>query len=527
MLESLPDLIVASAHRRADAVAVRYKSRQLDYAGLLSAVNAVSAELVELGLRKGDRVAVFSDKRPETVISMFGASLAGGVFVPVNSLLRPPQVSYILNNCDVKVLATTAARLTQLAAALADCPSLSTVLLLDDAPLGEECTLPTLRVSDVIERRGNDPFQRGHRVIASDMAAIMYTSGSTGLPKGVVLSHANMLIGADAVATYIENTPDDKILSALPLSFDAGLSQVTTGFCAGSTVVLHDYLLAKDVVRVMAREQITGLTAVPPLWIQLTEQQWTPEATQSLRYFANTGGKMPGEILDKLRGIFPAAKPFLMYGLTEAFRSTYLPPDQVDARPDSIGIAIPSAEIMVVAEDGGLCAPGEVGELVHRGPLVAQGYWNDPERTAVRFKPAPGRPAELPLEELAVYSGDWVKRDDEGYLYFVGRMDEMIKTSGYRVSPAEVEEIVFDTGLVAEVAALGIAHPQLGQAIVIVVRSPDGSNGDTDGLLEAIRPNVPNYMMPSKVIWQADMPKNANGKLDRKLLSEQNGDLFQ
>ena len=527
MLESLPDLIVTSAHRRADAVAVRYKSRHLDYAGLLAAVSAVSAELVELGLNKGDRVAVFSDKRPETVISMFGASLAGGVFVPVNSLLRPPQVSYILNNCNVKILASTAARLSQLAAALADCPDLNTILLLDDAPLTEDIGLPTVRISDVIERRGNDPFQRGHRVIASDMAAIMYTSGSTGLPKGVVLSHANMLIGAEAVATYIENTPDDRILSALPLSFDAGLSQVTTGFFAGSTVVLHDYLLAKDVVRVMAREQITGLTAVPPLWIQLTEQHWTPEATQSLRYFANTGGKMPGEILDKLRGIFPTAKPFLMYGLTEAFRSTYLPPDQVDARPDSIGIAIPSAEIMVVAEDGSLCAPGEVGELVHRGPLVAQGYWNDPERTAVRFKPAPGRPPELPTEELAVYSGDWVKRDDEGYLYFVGRMDEMIKTSGYRVSPAEVEEIVFDTGMVAEVAALGIAHPQLGQAIVIVVRSPDGSDGDTDSLLEAIRPNVPNYMMPSTVIWQADMPKNANGKLDRKLLSEQNGDLFQ
>ena len=302
------------------------------------------------------------------------------------------------------------------------------------------------------------------RGIDVDMAAILYTSGSTGKPKGVVLSHRNVLTGGASVSQYLENHPGDVILAALPLSFDAGFSQLTTGFTVGAHVVLVNYLLARDIVRLCAKHQVTGLTCVPPLWIQLADQEWPEEATRSLRYFANTGGRMPRATLDRLRAIFPAAKPYLMYGLTEAFRSTYLDPAEVDRRPDSIGKAIPNAEIMVVREDGTPCAPGEEGELVHRGALVALGYWNDAERTAERFRPAPGREAGLCTTELAVWSGDVVVADEDGFLYFVSRRDEMIKTSGYRVSPTEIEEVVYSTGLVRDAVALGVRRPEAGSA---------------------------------------------------------------
>jgi acyl-CoA synthetase (AMP-forming)/AMP-acid ligase II len=281
-----------------------------------------------------------------------------------------------------------------------------------------------------------------------------------------------------------------------------------------------NYLLARDVVRLCARHQVTGLTCVPPLWIQLVEQEWPEDATRSLRYFANTGGRMPRTTLGKLRAIFPGARPYLMYGLTEAFRSTYLDPAEVDRRPDSIGKAIPNAEILVVRPDGTPCEPGEEGELVHRGALVAMGYWNDPARTAERFKPAPGREGGITTTELAVWSGDLVKKDDEGFLYFVGRNDEMIKTSGYRVSPMEIEEVVYATGMVRDAVAMGVEDPRLGQRIVVIA-SPAGDALDTAQLLAKLRAELPLYMVPSDVIVRAELPRSPNNKFDRNLLRQQ------
>lgn len=525
MIETLPDLLLRAAQTDGSAPALRFKKEMRDYDELLSEVRRVAAGIQALGLKRNDRVAIFADKQIETVAAMFGTSMAGGVFVPVNSLLRAPQVAYILNDCSVHTLVTTSARLADLAPVLTECKTLQHVVVLEStAPVS--CDIPQECI-DWSTLMSAPEASRTQRVIASDMASIMYTSGSTGLPKGVVLSHANMVIGAGSVANYIENTSSDRILALLPLSFDAGLSQVTTGFHTGACVVLHNYFLPGDVVRIVEREGITGITAVPPLWMQLTEQKWPEGSADSVRYFANTGGKMPGETLRQLRGIFSKADPYLMYGLTESFRSTYLPPSEVDKRPDSIGKAIPNVEVLVVGKDGSICAPGEVGELVHRGPLVSLGYWNDPDRTAVRFRPAPSQPRELPWPELAVWSGDSVRADEEGYLYFVSRMDEMIKTSGYRVSPAEVEEIVYSTGLVAEVAALGIPHPRLSHAIVLVAKPKVAGEEPSEALLERMRPEVPNYMVPHAIFWKPTLPRNANGKLDRRLLAEEYGELFQ
>ena len=260
---------------------------------------------------------------------------------------------------------------------------------------------------------------------------------------------------------------------------------------------------------------------MPPLWIQLADQEWPEEATRSLRYFANTGGRMPRATLDRLRAIFPAAKPYLMYGLTEAFRSTYLDPAEVDRRPDSIGKAIPNAEIMVVREDGTPCAPGEEGELVHRGALVALGYWNDAERTAERFRPAPGREAGLCTTELAVWSGDVVKADEDGFLYFVGRNDEMIKTSGYRVSPTEIEEVVYSTGLVRDAVALGVDDPKLGQHIVLAVSPANGHELLPETLLAELKRQLPLYMVPKQVVVRPSLPRSPNDKFDRNLLRQE------
>jgi len=524
MLVALPDLILRQAERRPAAVAVTHRQAALSYAELADQIQAVAQGLLHLGLSRLERIAVYLPKRLETVSALFGSARAGGTFVPINPLLKPEQVGYILRDCNVRVLVTARDRAELLAPVLAECHDLHFLVLAD----GDPTELPPLHPITTLTWQAlldaaTHPLPR---VIDQDMAAILYTSGSTGKPKGVVLSHRNMLIGAQSVAQYLGNHDQDALLAVLPLSFDAGFSQLTTAFSAGARVVLMDYLLARDVITTVARERITGLTAVPPLWVQLAPLPWPDEAQASLRYIANTGGHMPRATLTALRQSLPRTQAFLMYGLTEAFRSTYLPPAELDRRPDSIGKAIPNAEIQVVREDGSPCAPGEPGELVHRGALVGLGYWNDPDKTATRYRPAPGQPAGLPLPEIAVWSGDTVRMDEEGFIYFIGRKDDMIKTSGYRVSPTEVEEVIYASGLVAEAAALGISHPVLGQAIVAVVK-PLGADFDPAPVLAYCKQYLPNFMVPLQVIpWEA-LPRNPNGKIDRKQLIDIFQDLFK
>ena len=516
MFTQFHDLVGHTAARTPDAPAVTDPTGTRSYGELWQEAGAVAARLRGLGLERGDRVVVYLDKRVEWVVGVLATSLAGGVFVPANPLLKPRQLAHVADNCAARVLVTTPDRLRVLRTELAACKAIETIVV-----VGGNAVAQPDDEYDVVEW---DALVRapGEHVVAPgvdlDVAAIFYTSGSTGLPKGVVLSHRNLVVGAESVASYLQNRADDRILAVLPLSFDAGFSQLTTAFAAGAHVVLVNYLLPRDVVRLCAQHRITGLTCVPPLWIQLAGQDWPPEATQHLRYFANTGGRMPRATLGRLRALFPSARPYLMYGLTEAFRSTFLDPAEIDRRPDSIGKAIPNAEILVVRPDGELCAVGEEGELVHRGPLVSLGYWNDPARTAERFRPPPGRPAELTTPELAVWSGDVVVRDEDGFLYFVGRRDEMIKTSGYRVSPTEIEEIVYETGLVSDAVALGLDDPVLGQRIELAVAPLEGESLDPAVLLARLRPEVPLYMLPKAVHVLDALPRSPNGKFDRVLL---------
>ena len=527
----LPELIARAAQVSPSAVALTSGGQSLSYSGLDDQVSGFASGLISLGLARSERVAIYLEKRFETVIASFGAPRAGGVFVPVNPLLKPEQVAFILQDCNVRALVTSPERLATLKQALAQCPDLRHVVVTDGAITGAAGQVnPEVDASQGWSQSGwrdflSSPPCAGHRVIDSDMVAILYTSGSTGRPKGVVLSHRNMVAGAKSVASYLENGPQDTLLAALPLSFDAGFSQLTTAFHTGARVVLLNYLMPRDVLKAMEREKVTGLTAVPPLYIQLAQLEWPASVNDNLRYFANTGGRMPGETLNLLRQRVPKAKPFLMYGLTEAFRSTYLPPDEVDRRPDSIGKAIPNAEILVLREDGSPCATDEPGELVHRGALVGMGYWNDAEKTAERYKvlasDAPGRQAGLQLPEFAVFSGDTVRKDAEGFLYFIGRRDEMIKTSGYRVSPVEVEEILYATRLVGECVAFGVDHPSLGHAIqVIVTAGVDAPENLPQALQAECKSRMPAYMVPAGFeIVAGPLLRNPNGKIDRKSLS--------
>lgn len=519
------DSLFLSARRHPGKPALRYKSQSLTYDQLVRQVEQASTGFLGLGLSPGDRVGIYLAKQFETVVAIFGASLAGGVFVPLNPALRPRQVGYILRDCNIRVLVTSPDRLAGLTEELRSCSDLRSIVLVgDNTNEPETAAFECLEWGSLI-RQGSASSMAPTRPIDSDMAALLYTSGSTGMPKGVVLSHGNLVIGAESVVQYLENTSDDRILAVPPLSFDYGLSQLTTGFRVGAEVILMNYLFPTDVVKLLASEKITGLPCVPPVWIRLAGLDWPPEAVRHLRYATSTGGRMPVPVIRALREKMPDADFFVMYGLTEAFRSTYLAPGELDKRPESIGKAIPNVEIMIVGDDGQLCGPGQPGELVHRGPLVSQGYWNDPERTAERFKPAPGRPGEIPIKEIAVWSGDTVQKDEDGYLYFIGRDDDMIKTSGYRVSPTEVEEVIYASGLVAEAVAVGAPHPTLGEGIVVFFVA-SGDDCDGDPLSDFCRVEMPTYMVPHRIEKRSKLPLNPNGKIDRKRLAAEVVDIF-
>jgi acyl-CoA ligase (AMP-forming) (exosortase A-associated) len=516
-LSLLHETLLATATRHPARPAVIERTGTLDYAQLVSAVEATAAGLIQRGLRRGDRVAVWLPKRSEKVTALYGTLCAGGVAVPVNALLKAPQVAHVLRDSGAQILVTTAARLADLVREIPDLAGLQTVVTVDDPGFSARQRCSLLGWRELLESTRRIVPQSDD----SDVAMLFYTSGSTGKPKGVMLSHRNLVVGARSVSGYLGNTADDRILAVLSFSFDYGFSQLSTAFAVGASVVLLDYLLPQEVLLTLERERITGLAAVPPIWIQLADLTWPGDVRRTLRYITNSGGAMPRPTLAKLRQNLPQTRVFLMYGLTEAFRSTYLPPDELDRRPDSIGKAIPDAEVLVVRPDGTPCDAGEPGELVHCGPLVALGYWNDPDRTADRFRPTPSAARDPAPNELAVWSGDIVRRDAEGFLYFIGRRDEMIKTSGYRVSPTEVEEEAYASGFVGDAVAIGVPHARLGHGIVLVASPQPGAVSDTEALLSALRRRLPRYMVPLAVYWRETLPRNANGKFDRKQLRQE------
>jgi len=504
----LVDLLDSAAAQRPDGIAIADPQRRVRYAQLAADVRRVAAALAEAGIAPGERVAIYAAKAYGTITMILAANLVGAIVVPINPQLRDHQVLHILADCGARLLLTTAPRLARLAAR----PTSLVCWLLDDI-----AALPDVN------------GYAGHAfVVDSDPAAILYTSGSTGRPKGVVLSHRNLTAGADSVAAFQQLAHDDVILGALPLSFDVGLNQLASALAAHACYAPLDFLRAEEVPEWCAQAGVTSITGVPPLWMQLAAVTWPDDARLPVRRLANTGGTMPAPLLHRLRKIFPNAEPYLMYGLTEAFRSTYLPPDEAAARPGSIGKAVPNAQILVLRSDGSECDADEPGELVHRGAFVTLGYWNAPELTAQRFRPLPHTRLPIQLADVAVWSGDIVKRDADGFLYFVSRADEMIKTSGYRVSPTEVEDILFECAETREAVAFGVPHPKLGQAIVACVYSSGDPAQCRQALMDACSLRLPSYMVPQHIeIVGVPLPRNPNGKIDRPLLKRDHLSRFE
>ncbi|MGE3818645.1 MAG: AMP-binding protein [Isosphaeraceae bacterium] len=469
--------------------------------------------------------------------------------MPIHPGLFPDQVEHIVRDCGMSGLIVEGGRWKSLAPALERCPSLRYLVSARKSSASSSSTGSISNGSSAEAASDLDPGRRRRfefpsigaaatadvdsnvvtsfepfveRAIDKDLAAILYTSGSTGKPKGVMLSHANVVAGASIVSQYLRISGDDRILAVLPFSFDAGLNQLTTAVQQGGVCVMMKFLFAKEIVAMAAKERITGLAGVPPLWNLLVQDSSRLAETPlpHLRYVTNTGGAMPQATLARLRAAIPDAQVVLMYGLTEAFRSTYLPPDQLDRRPTSIGKAIPNTEILVLDENDRPCGPGETGELVHRGPTVSLGYWGQPELTARVLRPHPLAPSQIGDQERVCYSGDLVKRDEDGYLYFVGRRDNLIKSSGFRISPNEVEEALCKTGELREAAVIGLPDDALGQRIVAFAVPREGVEVSVDALLAKTAAFLPRFMVPKTIELTNDLPKTSSGKIDYPKLRE-------
>jgi acyl-CoA ligase (AMP-forming) (exosortase A-associated) len=516
---TLHDLLYNSVARDPSAAAVVDGDAEYTYEDLERESSALGAALADSGVGRGDRVGVLVEKSWEAIVAMVAASRIGAAYVNVNPLFKAPQVEYVVDDCDMRVMIGDSPKLDELGP-----KTVETAFYKGAKPEGHAAGTYV----DVAEAMKSGDLPEDRKVSESDLATILYTSGSTGMPKGVATSQRNVVVGAQIVSTYLENTPEDRILSALPLNFDAGMSQFTTSLRAGASLYLLRSRLPGDLLKALRRHEITGVTGVPPLWALLIRgaRSIRENPLTRLRYLANTGGRIPQANLDELRNLLEPAgtKIFLMYGLTEAFRSTYLAPEEIwrssPEQGNCIGKAIPNTDIMVITKEGKRAAPGEPGELVHRGPTVAMGYWGNEEATRKAYRPNPLAPPELLDVEWVVYSGDTVKRDEEGYLYFLGREDAMIKNQGYRLSPEEVENLLLGSGLVHEACAFGIENPAVGQDVIAVISLRDGGDeGAVDRIREYVIKNGPPYMVPKEILVRKELPKTGSGKIDRKGIS--------
>ena len=482
-------MLWARAEVDAQRPAIVERDGVTDFESLRGQAAGVAAALSEC-VRPTDRVGIFLERGANAAAAFFGVAALGGIAIILNEALRPRQIEYMLNHGRARALLTSAG-------------------LLARQPRAVETDSRILDIAAIPPVAQWAPVPR----LESDVAQIIYTSGSTGLPKGVTVTHGNLWAGMRAVTGYLTITRDDRIAGLLPFSFDYGFNQLLCAVGTGAALVVERSHVPQQIAATLRARQVTVLPAVPPLWLQLLSvEAFGAAPIKSLRVMTNTGGRLPVEAVRKLRRAQPHADLVLMYGLTEAFRSTYLPPEQVDQRPDSIGVAIPGAEILVLRDDLTPCGPGEEGELVHRGPTVALGYWADPESTARVFRPNPLRPAGVPDTERVVFSGDLVRRDAEGFLYFVARRDRMIKTLGYRVSPEEVAEALYASGEVGE--ALVTSEPDELRGERIVAHVVLAAGGSLQRLEAFCRAELPRYMQPCRFDLRDELPRTSSGKHD-------------
>ncbi len=506
-------LLEDSCNLYPDKICIVGREESLSYEETLMRSQKVAGMLVSLGVKKGEHIGVILDKSIEQVISILGVFYTAGVLVIINPILREEQVSHIIQDCGIRTIITSHTRAERYFQTLAS-SGVEKALIFDGTHkygFGSEILFD-----------GNfdsiNSFAHNYPVITDDTSHIIYTSGSTGKPKGIVLSHRNAIDGAKIVSHYTELRSDDRIIAALPFNFDYGFNQLMNTLYMGATLYLHTFVMPNDLLKVLDKEEITVFAGMAPIWAKIFNPMLTdlskPYNFSKLRVITNTGGKVPVSIVKKLRTLFSNARIFLMYGLTEAFRSTFLDPDEIDKRPDSIGKAIPNVEIFVLNKDGKECKPHEEGELVHRGALISKGYWNNPEKTAEVFRPNPLLGKANAHLETVVFSGDIVKKDEEGFLYYVGRKDHMIKTKGYRVSPTEVEELISNMEGISECVATGFEKND--EILLRVFVHLTDSSLTPDDIIRFCKRNFPFYLVPDEVIVVDHFPLTPTGKIDRE-----------
>lgn len=514
----LHDYLIQSAARVPDHIALVCGERRYSYRELDEASNALAHVLVDRGVQRGDRVVVLADNSATTAIAFWGVLKANAVVSIVHPQTRAAKLAYLLEDCRARALITEARLEPTFADPARRSGHLATVIVegaLDAAARTRLAALPGLTDwSDALGRARRDapPARRG---IDVDLASIIYTSGSTGEPKGVMLTHRNMLAASASISEYLGVTGDDVILCVLPLAFDYGLYQMIMAFAAGGRIVLEtSFAFPAQVLRRVVDEQVTGFPGVPTMFATLLGMGSLGAYDLSrIRYLTNTAAALPVGHIRRLREVFPRAKIFSMYGLTECKRCTYLPPDDLERKPDSVGIAIPNTELWLVDEQGRRLGPGVVGELVIRGATVMRGYWEKPEATQRKLRPGP-----VP-GELVLYTGDLCRLDDEGYLYFVGRMDEVIKSRGEKVAPKEVETTLLGIPGVREAAVIGVPDEVLGQAIKAFVVLEPGAVLDARAIQRECKARLESFMVPTLVELRDELPKSSNGKILKTALS--------
>jgi amino acid adenylation domain-containing protein len=500
-----------SARRLPDKVALVCGDRRLTYLEVDRSANRFARGLIDAGVRRGDRVAIFLDNSVEAVLGIFATLKAGAVFVVINPTTKADKLAFILNNCRASAIVTSERHGRVLREIAGRTPYTDVVVMVGTRGVGEVTGMRLLRLDDLL-RPNVDDGKPANPSIDIDLAGLIYTSGSTGAPKGVMLTHLNIRSAASSITTYLENVEHDVIVNVLPLSFDYGLYQVLMAFKLGGRVVLErSFTYPHAVLETLMQERVTGFPIVPTISAILLQLNLAKYDLSSLRYITNTAAALPTTHILELRKRLPHVKLYSMYGLTECKRVTFLPPDQIDIRPTSVGRGMPNEEVYIVDDQGNRLSSG-VGELVVRGSNVMKGYWELPEETATMLRPGP-----LPGERV-LFSGDVFRIDDEGYLYFVARKDDIIKTRGEKVSPREVEDVLYEIDGVSEVAVVGIPDAMLGQAIKAVLKLREGVSLSEQDVRRHCAQRLENFMVPSIVEFRAALPKTSTGKIDKKTL---------
>jgi amino acid adenylation domain-containing protein len=505
-MQLVHEFLEASAQRYPQKTALICGDQRLSYAEVDEGSNRLANALRDHGVERGDRVIVFLPNTVESVIAIFAALKAGGTFVVVNHTTKADKLAYILADCAARAIVAPDRQAELIRSMLDRIESLAlgliTGLRAEAACAGDARLFPfeTLQQAYPAERPEIE-------TIDQDLACLIYTSGSTGDPKGVMEAHNNVDFATTSIITYLENVPEDIVINCLPFSFDYGLYQLLMVFKFGGTLVLErSFAFPAAILKRMEAEQVTGFPGVPTVFAILLGMDLSRYDLSSLRYITNTAAALPVSHIEQIRDAFPWATLYSMYGLTECKRTLYLPPVELDRRPGSVGIAIPGTEVWIEDDDGQRLGPGEVGELVVRGSHVMRGYWNDPERTAQWYRPGP-----YPGERV-LYTGDLFRMDDEGFLYFVSRKDDIIKCRGEKVAPKEVEAVLYDLPGVREAAVVGVPDPILGEAVKAFIVSDDPELTEKDVLCHC-RAHLEDLMMPQQVEFRDSLPKTSSGKI--------------